>query len=254
MRMKSTIAAAAFAGSLCAMIAVDAATAADLAVSTNAPTTFVLTTLIPMFEKSTGNKVALSYDGAGAMQAKVNGASPPDLVIAGPEPIDALIKEGKIAGGRVDLFISGVGLAVKAGAPKPDISSPDALKKTLLAAKSVAHSRAQSGNYFLSVLGRLGIADQMKGKLVVVQGGPVGAAAAKGDAEIAVQQVTELMPVAGVDVVGPLPPELQAHIVFSAAIPAGAKQPEAAKALIAFFESPQAAQVIKEKGLQPAAH
>lgn len=250
--MKSTIAAAALAGSLCAMIAADAAAAADLVVTTVAPTNFVLTSLIPMFEKATGNKVALSYEGGPAMLAKVRSGDAPDLIISGPEPIDDLVKEGKIAGGRTDLFISGVGLAVKAGAPKPDISSDDALKQTLLAAKSVAHSRAQSGNYFLSVLARLGIADQMKGKLIVVQSGPVGVAAAKGEAEIAVQQVTELMPVPGVNVIGPLPSDLQAKIVFSAAVPASAKQAAAAKALIAFIELPAAAQVIRTKGLQPA--
>ncbi len=251
MKIQLTIAAAALAASVGAIFAIDAAAAADVTVSTNAPTTFVMSTLIPMYEKASGNKVMLSYDGAPAMQAKVRSGSPPDLVIAGPEAIDELVKEGK-AGSRVDLFISGVGLAVKAGAPKPDISSDDALKRTLLAAKSVAHSRAQSGNYFLSVLGRLGIADQMKSKLIVVQSGPVGAAAANGEAEIAIQQLTELMPVKGVELVGPLPPDLQAKIVFSAAIPSGAKQADAAKGLMAYFEFPEAARVIREKGLQPA--
>jgi molybdate transport system substrate-binding protein len=143
-------------------------------------------------------------------------------------------------------------IAVKAGAPKPDISSADAFKMTLLGAKSVAYSTGQSGVYFRSLLQRLGIADQMKLKLIVVQGvSAAGVAAAKGDAEIAIHLVTELMPVEGIDVVGSLPAELQAKIVFSAGVPISAKQPEAAKALIHFFALPAAAPVIKAKGLQP---
>ena len=205
-----------------------------------------------MFEAANASKVAITYEGGPALVGKVRSGGDLDLAILPPQAIDDLVKEGKIAGGRADILISGVGLAVKAGAPKPDISSAEALKKALLAAKSVAHSKAQSGIYFLSVLDRLGIAEQMKSKLVVVESGPVGLAAAKGDAEIAIQQVTELMPVEGVDVVGPLPAELQARIVYAAGIPVGAKQPEAAKALIKFFASPAAVPVIKAKGLGPA--
>ena len=143
-----------------------------------------------------------------------------DVTGAGPLQWKVSPNVGKITAGRTDIFISGVGLAVKAGAPEPDISTVDALRKTLLAAKSVARSNARSGTYFMSVLERLGIADQMKSKIIMVQGGPVGAAAAKGDAEIAVQQLTELMPVPGSDLVGPLPPELQDRILYSAGIPA----------------------------------
>ncbi len=250
--MRSKIAVVMLASCLGAGAAINAAQAADLIVSSLGPANFVLTALIPMFEAATTNKVAITYETGAALLTKVRSGADLDLAILPPQAIDDLVKEGRIAGGRADIFISGVGLAVKAGAPKPDISSADALKKTLLAAKSVAHSKAQSGIYFLSVLDRLGIADQMKAKLVVVESGPVGVAAAKGDAEIAIQQVTELMPVAGVDVVGPLPAELQAKILYSAGIPISAKQPEAAKALIRFFASPAAAPVIKAKGLAPA--
>jgi molybdate transport system substrate-binding protein len=250
--MGSKIAAVMLAGCLGAVAATNPARAADVIVSALGPTNFVLAALVPMFEAASTNKVAITYETGAALLTKVRSGADLDLAILPPQAIDDLVKEGKIAGGRTDVFISGVGLAVKAGAPKPDISSADALKKTLLAAKSVAHSKAQSGIYFLSVLDRLGIADQMKAKLVVVESGPVGVAAAKGDAEIAIQQVTELMPVAGVDLVGPLPAELQAKILYSAGIPVGAKQPEAARALIKFFASPAAAPVIKAKGLAPA--
>jgi molybdate transport system substrate-binding protein len=247
--MRSKIAAAVLAGCLGAGAA-NSAQAADLVVAALGPTTFVMTALVPIFEAATASKVAITYENGAAIVSRVKSGDL-DLAVLPPQAIDDLVKEGKIAGGRTDLFVSGVGLAVKAGAPKPDISSADALKKTLLAAKSVAHSKAQSGIYFLSVLDRLGIADQMKGKLVVVESGPVGVAAAKGDAEIAIQQVTELMPVVGVDVVGPLPAELQTKILYSAGIPVGAKQPEAAQALIKFFASPVAAPVIKARGLTP---
>jgi molybdate transport system substrate-binding protein len=248
MTRKSNIAAAAIAGCI-ALAGANAANAADIAVSSNAPTTFVLSALIPMFETASGNKVTVTYEGVPAIAEKVTSGTV-DLVINAPAVIDGLVKDGKIAGPRIDLFTSGVGLAVKAGAPKPDISSADALKKTLLAAKSVAHSQAQSGMYFLTVLDRLGIAEQMKPKLKVVAT-PVGAAAAKGDAEIAVQQLTELMPVPGAELVGPLPAELQTRIVYSAGVPASAKEPDAAKALLKFFGSPAAAAVIKARGLQP---
>jgi molybdate transport system substrate-binding protein len=250
--MRSKIAAIVLAGCLGAGAAINPAHAADLVVAALGPTNFVMTALVPMFEAATSSKVAITYEAGAALVTKVRSGGDLDLAILPPQALDDLVKEGKIAGGRTDVLVSGVGLAVKAGAPKPDISSADALKKTLLAAKSVAHSKAQSGIYFLSVLDRLGIADQMKGKLVVVESGPVGVAAAKGDAEIAIQQVTELMPVAGVDVVGPLPAELQTRILYSAGVPVGAKQPEAAKALIKFFASPAVAPVIKAKGLAPA--
>jgi molybdate transport system substrate-binding protein len=250
--MRQDIAAVVLAGCLGAGVAIDSAQAADLVVAALGPTNFVMTALVPMFEAATSSKVAITYEAGPALLTKVRSGGDLDLAILPPQALDDLVKEGKIAGGRTDILISGVGLAVKAGAPKPDISSAEALKRTLLAAKSVAHSKAQSGIYFLSVLDRLGIADQMKAKLVVVESGPVGVAAAKGDAEIAIQQVTELMPVAGVEVVGPLPAELQTKILYSAGIPVGAKQSEAAKALIKFFGSPAAAPVIKAKGLAPA--
>jgi molybdate transport system substrate-binding protein len=252
MTMRQTIAAVLLAGCLGAGVATTPVRAADLVVAALGPTNFVMTALVPIFEAATASRVAITYENGAALVSKVKSGGDLDLVILPPQAIDDLLKDGKIAGGRTDLFVSGVGLAVKAGAPKPDISSADALKRTLLAAKSVAHSRAQSGIYFLSVLERLGIADQMKSKLVVVESGPVGVAAAKGDAEIAIQQVTELMPVIGVDVVGPLPAELQTKILYSAGIPVSAKQPEAAQALIKFFASPVAAPVIKARGLAPA--
>ena len=249
--MRSRIAIAALAGAIAAITTAGGAGAAEVAVIAPPQSGFVLSALLPMFEKKSGNTVAISYELGATAIPKVKSGASLDLAIMGPDEIDELVKEGKIAGVRSDIFISGVGLAVKAGAPKPDISTIDALRKTLLAAKSVARSKARSGTYFASVLERLGIADQMKSKIIIVQSGPVGAAAANGDAEIAVQQVTELMPVPGVELVGPLPAELQTRILYSGGIPVSARQPDAAKALIRFFASPEAAPVIRAKGLQP---
>ena len=158
-----------------------------------------------------------------------------------------------VAGSRVDLARSGIGIAVRKGARKPDIGTPDALKQALLAAKSVAHSKTgMSGIYFPTVLARLGIADAMKSKIVMPEPGtPVGEVVAKGEAEIGVQQISELLPVAGVEIVGPLPAELQRITTFSAGLLAGAKDPDTAKALVKYVaaESPP---LLKGKGLEPA--
>lgn len=146
-------------------------------------------------------------------------------------------------------MISKVGLAVKAGASKPDISTGDKLKTALLAAKTVGYSQGPSGQHFLSVVERLGIADAVKAKGVIPQGGPVGAAVAKGEAEIGVQQMAELLAIPGIDFVGPLPNDLQTQFRFSAGIPAKAKDAATARALIDFMRSAPALSVLKEKGM-----
>jgi molybdate transport system substrate-binding protein len=146
-------------------------------------------------------------------------------------------------------MISKVGIAVKAGAAKPDISTPDKLKSALLAAKTVGYSQGASGQHFATVMDKLGIADAIKPKAVVVQGRPVGAAIAAGEAEIGLQQVAELRPVAGVDVIGELPPELQKQIPYSAGVSAKAKDAATARALVSFLRSEAAAEVLKRKGM-----
>jgi molybdate transport system substrate-binding protein len=165
-----------------------------------------------------------------------------------------LIKQGKVeSGSQVDLVKSYIGMAVKAGAPKPDISTVDALKRALLAAKSVAYSDSVSGVYLSTELfQKLGIADQMKGKSMKIEADPVGGVVANGKAEIGFQQISELRPIKGIDIVGPLPPGAQKITVFAAGIPATSKHPEAAKALIQWLASPSAYSVIRKNGLQPA--
>ena len=170
------------------------------------------------------------------------------------------MKDGKALAGNVTVLArSGIGVAVRKGAPKPDISSPDALKRTLLAAKSIAYvdpaSGGASGIHFAKVLDRLGIANEMQSKTVFPNPktpAEVGVLVANGEAEIGVHLIQELMSVAGIDIVGPLPGDLQDTTVFSAAIMTGAKDADAAKALVDFLRTPEAAKVIKAKGMEPA--
>jgi len=178
-----------------------------------------------------------------------------DVVILAAPALDELIKNGKVVpGSRVDLVRSSIGVAVRAGAAKPDISSVDALKRTLLEAKSIAYSASASGVYLSQeMFQRLGIADQILEKCKRIANEPVGAVVARGDAEIGFQQISELLPVPGIDYLGPLPPEVQKFTVFSAGVGVGAKQPDAARALIKYLASPAAVPAIKKSGLEPVA-
>jgi molybdate transport system substrate-binding protein len=214
----------------------------------------VMLDLAPAFERTSGTKLAITWGSAAGLVKELEAGAAADLVILTAEAIDDLIKRGKVvAGSRVDLARSGIGIAVRKGASKPDIGSPDALKQTLLAAKSVAHSKTgMSGIYFPTVLARLGITDAMQSKIVMPEPGtPVGDVVAKGEAEIGVQQISELLPVAGVEVVGPLPATLQKITTFSAGIPSAAKEPDAAKALVRFVAK-EARPLLGPKGLEPA--
>ena len=184
----------------------------------------VMLDLAPEFERAIGTKAVITWGSANGLLKELEAGAGGDLAILTAEAIDDLIKEGKVvAGSRVDLARSGIGVAVRKGAPKPDIGSPDALRRVLLAAKSVAHSKTgMSGIYFPTVLARLGIADEMKPKIVTPEPGtPVGEVVAKGGAEIGVQQISELLPVAGIEIVGPLPAALQRITIFSAGVLVG---------------------------------
>lgn len=249
----SKVAAWAAAACLSALIAGNAATAAEITVvSTAGPMPEVLGALMPIFERASGHKVTMKFQGAPQTISQIRDGASFDLVIADEEVIDDLVKDGRIAAGaRSRIMLSRVGVAVRAGAPKPDIGSADALKAALIKAKSVAYSRGASGIYFATVVERLGLVDTLKPKTVIVQGKPVGAAVAAGEAEIGVQQVAELLPVPGIDFVGPLPPELQKIIVYAAGVPAKAKEAEAAKALVKFLSSEAAVPVLKQKGMDP---
>jgi len=185
------------------------------------------------------------------MMSRLKGGEKVDLVILSADSLDELIKAGIIAS-RTDLARSGVGMAVRAGAPKPDISSAEALRRAVLAAKSVVYSTGPSGIYLAGLFRRMGIEDQVKPKLKQVQGEPAGASVARGEAEIGFQQMSELLPVPGIDIVGPLPPDVQKITTFSVGLHARANEPDAANALVQFLTAPEAAPVIQKKGMEPA--
>ena len=231
---------------------------AELNVMSSGGFTAAYRDLLPQFEQATRNKVATAYGAsmggaADSIPSRLQRGEPADVVIMAGPALDELIKQGKVvAGSRVDLARSIIGMAVRAGAPKPDIRSVDALKQTLLQAKSIAYSASASGVYLSNELfPRLGIAEQIKGKCKRIESERVGTVVARGDAEIGFQQVSELLPIPGIDYVGPLPPEVQQVTVFSAGVAAGAKEPEAGRALINFLASPAAAPTIKKSGLEP---
>jgi molybdate transport system substrate-binding protein len=192
---------------------------------------------------------------ANAIPVRLERGEPADVLIMVGYALGELITQGKIiAGSRVDLTKSQIGVVVKAGAPKPDISSAEALKRALLAATSVAYSESASGVYVSTgMFQRLGIADAMKDKARKIVGEAVAAVVARGEAEIGFQQISEMRGVAGADVVGPLPADLQKVTVFSAGIASVSKQPEAGRALIDFLASPAAREAIIQSGMEPIA-
>jgi molybdate transport system substrate-binding protein len=249
----SKIAAVAAAGCLCAMGAGSAANAAEILVISSTAMREVVEELAAMFERTSGHKVTMDFQSGVDTSAKIKAGAVADLVVTTPAAIDELVKDGKVvAGSRVNFVQSGVGVAVRAGARKPDISTPAAFKDAMLAAKSVGISKGPSGVYLMSIMARLGIADQVKAKGVTPElGQRVGNLIARGEAEIGVQQITELLPIAGIDFLGPLPNELQTKIGYATARPITARQPEAATVLAKFLASEAALPVMKKMGLEP---
>jgi len=232
-------------------MAATAAKAAEIKMISTIGVKMALPDIIGEFERTSGHKVSITYGTASLLKTRILEGEPADLVFLTAPIVDDLSKAGRVAGARVDIARSGSGFGVKAGAPKPDISTPEALKRTLLAAKSIGYSKAgASGVLFLKIAEQLGIAGEIAAKLVDAP--VVGEAIAKGDAEIGIQQDPELMAVPGVDIVGPVPPPLQVITTFSVGLDAKAKEVEAAKALIKFLSAPTAGKVYKSKGLDPA--
>jgi molybdate transport system substrate-binding protein len=236
------------------MASLGTAQAAELTVLTSQGVVSAVRDLAPAFEKASGHKVMVSFEAGPSLMNKVNANAPADLVTHYPSAVDDLIKQGKVlAGTRTDFARGGVGLAVKSGAPKPDIGTPEAFKRAMLAAKSVAYSRAgASGLYMAKLMERLGIADAMRPKTRLVDGVPVAEIVAKGEAELGMQQINVLLPIAGVDYVGPLPGDLQDYVEFAAGVLTVSKEPEAAKAFTRFISSVEAVPLIKKSGMEPA--
>jgi molybdate transport system substrate-binding protein len=254
MKTLSCRVAAAWASAACAFMLAGAALAADVKVLASTGVRDVVATIAADYERSTGNKVVASWAGTVDVLKRLHGGEVVDLVILSGPDIDRLIAEGKIvADSRVPLLRSDVGVCVKAGAPRPDISSPDAVRRTLLAAKSIGYSSGPSGVYLLGMFQRMGIADEMKAKSIVpAPGVAVGELVARGEVELGFHQISELLPVAGIDFLGPLPAPIQGTTVFTGGIQTGAAQPEAAGALVRFITSPEAVPVIRKKGMEPA--
>ncbi len=209
--------------------------------------------LVPLFEKASRHKVSTVFAGTVNATKRLADGETYDMIIMSSSSIDQQIKAGRAAAGsRVDLAKSGVALGVPKGAPKPDIGSVDKLKQTILAAKAIGYSTGPSGVYMASLFEKLGLADQIKGKLKQPPSGIfVGDLSATREVEIGFQQVSEIATFPGVDFVAPLPAEVQQTTVFSSAIMVGTQQAEAAKALVRFLTSPQAAAAFKKRGMEP---
>jgi len=229
----------------------------EIRVMTSGAFTAAYLELIPQLELVTERKIVTAATSMGtgpdSIPSRLQRGEPVDVVIVADAALVELIKDGKVlAESRTPLARSGIGVAVRAGSPKPDISSVDALKRTLLQAKSIAYSASVSGRYLSTELfQRLGIADQIMPKSRRIEGERVGAVVARGEAEIGFQQTSELLPVPGIDYVGPLPPEVQRVSVFSAGVAVGAGDSDAAHALIRFLASPAAARAITKSGMEP---
>ena len=233
-----------------------AAEAAEIKVLTSVALTSALDELAPQFERATGNKLTIGYGLISDIRKRIIAGETADVVILSRPAMDDLAKQDKIAAGSiVDVVETPVAIAVRAGAPKLDISSADALKRALLGAKSIVYADpakgGASGVHFAHVVDQLGIAEQLKSRTILVPGAQAADVVARGEAEIGVGQASEIVPVAGAQLVGPLPGELASVTKFTAGIGAGSKASEAAKSLILFLTGPAAAPVFKSKGFEP---
>src|SRR5205809_3654311 len=215
--------------------------------------------LLPPFERANGHTIRASYAPSGALIPRFERGQLVDVFLTDAPAIETLIQQGKIVGGRIDLARTGIGICVRKGAPRPDVSTPDALKRALLAAKTVGHAAPAGGSitaaHIQGVFQRLGIAAQVTPKVKLAAGGPDGRVSvlvSSGEAEIGLQQVSELMSNPQVEVIGMLPAQLQLTTIYSAGVTTSASEAEAAKALIKALTAPSAAAIYKAKGLDPA--
>ena len=234
------------------VIMANSADAADLKVMSSVAIQLAYTSMIPGFEAASGHKVVTEWVPTAIMIKRLAGGEKPDLVIMASNTIDELIKDGKFAAGsRIDIAKSGIGVGVKKGAARPDISSADGVEAAVRSARSVAYSTGPSGVYLAQMFEKMGLTAELKPKLKLVQGEPVGAVIARGDAEIGFQQVPELLPEPGIDYVGELPAAIQQITVFAAGLPVGSANVEAARAWVAFLKTPAAGAAFKRTGLEP---
>ena len=252
--MKRIICAAAVAGLVLLPSTKMTACAADITVLASNGVKAAVVELIPQFENETGHKLKFTWGASNLLTKQVESGEAFDVVIVTPSLIKGLVQQGKVVdGSAVNLARVGLGVAVKQGAPKPDISTVEAFKSTMLNAKAIAYTTAgQSGLHFISVTEKLGIADQVKAKGKTIPGGAAAEFIVKGEADTAVQLIPELASVPGVEVVGPFPAELQNYIVLTGGVGTNAKDKVGAQALIKYLTTPAAISVIKAKGMEPA--
>ncbi|HEY4140180.1 MAG TPA: substrate-binding domain-containing protein [Pseudolabrys sp.] len=227
------------------------AQAAEIKLSASTAVKTVLEDLLPQFEKTTGNKVVVTIAPAAVLKTQIDQGAAFDVAILTVPITDSLVKEGKADTARTVIAHAGIGIAVRKGAAKPDISTTEAFKRALLNAKSVGYTAGgASGVYLATLFGKLGIADEMKPKLKLLRG-PAGEAAASGEVEIGMTQISEILPYTQAELVGPLPSDIQSYTYFSAAMAVASKEQDASKALIRYLATPAALAVIKGKGMEP---
>ncbi len=239
------------------LLLANAADAAEIKVLSAGGMRPVMEDLGPKFERASGHKLALTFGFAGAVLKRVQSGESADVVIVPAQQTESLVKDGKAVTECVAVIArANIGVAVRKGASKPDISSPEALKRALLHAKSLAYgdpAQSASGSHFAKVLDLLGITNEMKPKTVVTKTpGEIGGLVASGEIELGVNLIQDFVQTPGVDIAGPLPTDLQNTVVFSAAIIAGGDNAAASKALVNYLRTPEAAAAIKAKGLEPA--
>ena len=243
-----------------ALFAADRSTAADIQVFTSGAPAAVQKRLVPAFEKATGHKVIITAETLNDIRKRLAGDATPDVVVLARPVMVGLQKAGTLRPGTLaDLARVGIGVAVKEGAPLPDISTVDAMKKTLLNAKSIAHPNPKGGGFTGAHIDRmfekLGIADQVRPKVVMMYAFTGGVAnIAKGGAEIGIFNISEILPVKGVTLVGPWPAELQNYLVFSAGLHARGASPEPAAAYLRFLQEPSSQEAWKAGGMEVVAH
>ena len=237
-----------------ALFTAGAVDAAEIKVLASNALKTALEELGPQFEKASEHKLSFTFNAAVPLKAEIEKGMAFDVAILSAPITDDLVKQGKlVAATRADIARSGAGLAVKRGAPKPDISTTEAFKRALLDAKSICYvEHGATGIYLKGLFERLRIAEQLKSKTKLLPpSNPAAQAVANGEAEIGMTQISEILPYAGAELVGPLPAEIQLSSVYSAAVGTGAKEVDAAKAFIKFLTAPTAIPVLKAKGLEP---
>ncbi len=230
--------------------------AAELVILTNQGATPGVRELATAFSQASGHKVTVIQEAGAALERRLNSPAPGDLLTANPEPFDDLIKKGKVVPGTVTPFVlAGLGVSVRAGAPKPDISTVDAYKAALIAAKSIGYSYGCSGTHVADGIEKLGLTEQLKAKTVrtggAANGGPVTDYLARGDFEIGIQQTNIMVGMPGTDYVGPVPGEINKPCQSNVALLTGSKEPEAARAMITFMASPAAAPLLRKTHVEP---